>query len=230
MKKNTEDRQSVVALGMDEKEIFKVLENVSEGVARAFGSNCEVVLHSLADLRHSVVKIVNGHVTGRTIGSPMTDYGLKLLNEADSLEDDVVGVYNTRSDDGRLLKSVSILLRNSEKKIIGIMCINIDLSVPLLDFIKELATSTDVSYEKAIEHFPSTLDELVNETLEALRNNPGIHAKQSRTEKNKAIVMELYKRGMFRVAGAIDYVANKMGISRYTVYNYIREAKMKIAE
>lgn len=230
MKQNTEHMQSTVTLDIDEKAIFQVLENVTEGVARAFGSNCEVILHSLDDLRHSVVKIVNGHVTGRHIGSPMTDYGLKLLNEADSLVDDVVGVYNTKSDDGRLLKSVSILLRNSEGKIIGIMCINIDLSVPLLDFIKEFSTIADVSYEKAIEHFPSTLDDLVNETLESLRNDADIQAKLSHSEKNKAIVMELYRRGMFRVAGAVDLVAKKMGISRYTVYNYIREAKIKLTE
>jgi len=171
MKQRVENKSSGIVLNMESNAIFQLLEKVVEGVARAFGSNCEVVLHSVEDLRHSVVKIVNGHVTGRTEGSPMTDYGLKLLSEADSLGDDVIGVYNTRADDGRLLKSVSILLRNNAGDIIGIMCINIDLTVPLLDFVKEFSTSTDVNYEKAIEHFPATLDELMNETFDALEND-----------------------------------------------------------
>lgn len=230
MKQRVENKSSGIVLNMESNSIFQLLEKVVEGVARAFGSNCEVVLHSVEDLRHSVVKIVNGHVTGRTEGSPMTDYGLKLLNEADSLGDDVIGVYNTRADDGRLLKSVSILLRNNAGDIIGIMCINIDLTVPLLDFVKEFSTSTEVNYEKAIEHFPATLDELMNETFDALENDTGIQVALNRTEKNKTIVMELYRKGMFKVAGAVDLVAKKMGISRYTVYNYIREAKIKLNE
>jgi len=38
-------------------------------------------------------------------------------------------------------------------------------------------------------------------------------------------VAELYRRGIFKVTGAIDIAAKTMGISRYTLYNYIREAR-----
>jgi len=32
---------------------------------------------------------------------------------------------------------------------------------------------------------------------------------------------------MFKISGVIDIVARQLGISRYTVYNYLREAKFK---
>lgn len=228
--KNNSRSKQLATLSVDDDAIVNVLGKVAEGIARAFGSNCEVVIHSPKDLRHSVIKIVNGHVTGRSVGSPMTDLGLKLLNEAESLSDDVIGSYNTKADNGRPLKSVSILLRNPAGNIIGVMCINIDLSVPLLDFVKEFLPNTEESREKVVEHFPTSPDELLNDILEAFEIDADAQTTRSRSETNKAIVMELYRKGMFRVAGAVDLVAKRMGISRYTVYNYIREAKIKLSD
>jgi predicted transcriptional regulator YheO len=44
-------------------------------------------------------------------------------------------------------------------------------------------------------------------------------------EKNKIIVCELIKKGMFDIRGAIDIAARELSVSRYTIYNYIREHK-----
>ncbi len=150
-------------LNQENKVFFRALETVVDCVAEAFGSNCEVVLHSLEDLSHSVVKIANGHVTGRKVGSPMTDFGMEILKEAESSEKDVVGSHYNELDDGTPLKSASMLVRNAQGKPIGMICINIDLSVPLLDFIRELLPKGGEPSQKIVEHFPSTLDELVTE-------------------------------------------------------------------
>jgi predicted transcriptional regulator YheO len=55
------------------KEAFLIesLKVVVDGIARTFGSRCEMVLHdirNLINLDHSIVKIANGHVAGRTVG------------------------------------------------------------------------------------------------------------------------------------------------------------------
>jgi len=207
------------------------LETVVEGVAEAFGSNCEVVLHCLEDLGHSVVKIENGYVTGRKVGSPLTDFGIEILEKADSLQRDVIGCYYGKTSDGRPLRSVTILIRNTSRKPIGIMCINIDLSVPLVDFIRGFSpVGGEPSPDDVVERFPSTLNELVSRTLETVMTRVSNQRGVSPSDKNKAIVVELYKRGMFNVRGVIDIAAKKMGISRYTVYNYIREAKLGAGE
>lgn len=41
---------------------------VADMIARTWGAECEVVLHAVEDPEHSVVYVVNGHVTGREIG------------------------------------------------------------------------------------------------------------------------------------------------------------------
>ena len=39
------------------------------------------------------------------------------------------------------------------------------------------------------------------------------------------IIAELAEKGVFDIKGAIDIVAGEMGISKYTIYHYIREIK-----
>lgn len=46
---------------------LETLKQLADGVAAQFGSNCEVVIHEVNSSRmdHSIVYIVNGHVTER---------------------------------------------------------------------------------------------------------------------------------------------------------------------
>jgi predicted transcriptional regulator YheO len=43
-----------------------------DALAGTFGRNCEVVLHDFSKSDQSIVKIANGHVTGRDVGGPPT--------------------------------------------------------------------------------------------------------------------------------------------------------------
>ncbi|HBY9798562.1 TPA: hypothetical protein MJA66_27845, partial [Klebsiella pneumoniae] len=62
-------------------EILKSYEAAVEGLAILIGNHCEIVLHSLEDLKCSAVKIANGEHTGRKIGSPITDLALQMLHD-----------------------------------------------------------------------------------------------------------------------------------------------------
>jgi len=220
-----------VRLNKKDKAIFHALDAAVEGIAEVFGGNCEVVLHSLEDTSHSVIKIANGHVTGRKVGSPLTDFAAAILKKADSLEKDVIGSYYSKLDDGRQLKSVTMLIRGTQGKPIGFMCINIDLSAPLSDFLRGfLPVSGESSSKNVIEHFPLTVKDLICRTLEIIMTDISNRREVSPSEKNKIIVLGLYKRGVFNVRGATDLVAKEIGVSRYTVYNYIREAKVEVGE
>ena len=208
-----------------DRAILRGFEPAVDVIAEAFGSNCEVVLHTLEHVDHSIIKIVNGHVTGRKVGSPLTTFGMELLQKVDSMDKDVIGSHWSRQYAGKLLKSVTLIIRNDEGKSIGYLCINIDVTVPLLDFMTGFLP-TDREGDIVIKSFPSSVEELVSKTLESVMTIVSAEREISASEKNKLTVAELYKRGMFKVAGVIDIVAKKMGISRYTVYNYIRVAKV----
>ncbi|MEG1349256.1 MAG: PAS domain-containing protein, partial [Hafnia sp.] len=77
-------------------EILKSYEAVVDGLAMLIGSHCEIVLHSLEDLKCSAVRIANGEHTGRKIGSPITDLALRMLHDMAGEDSSVSKAYFTR--------------------------------------------------------------------------------------------------------------------------------------
>ncbi|HOX12080.1 MAG TPA: PAS domain-containing protein [Spirochaetia bacterium] len=204
-----------------DRRLLKRYEGVADAVATLFGRGCEIVLHSLEDLSHSVVKIVNGHVTGRGLGSPITDLGLKVLRCSFEGTEDVIGSYFAFTDSGRPIKSVTLLIRNDRGIPIGMLCINFDLSTPLASFIKEFSPFQDLPASS--EHFPAGVGDLVQHALaeeaEHLARANGIPIQ----EKNRRIVEGLENRGLFEIKGAVESVSKGLGITKYTIYKYLRE-------
>ncbi len=94
------------------------------------GSHCEIVLHSLQDLKCSAIRIANGEHTGRQIGSPITDLALRMLHDMTGADSSVSKCYFTRAKSGVLMKSVTIAIRNRDHRVIGLLCINMNLDVP----------------------------------------------------------------------------------------------------
>lgn len=77
----------IVKLSTAEKAIIASHAAVLDGFAAYFGGGYEFVLHTLESLDHSVVKIVNGHHTGRSVGAPITDLALTMLAELEAKGD-----------------------------------------------------------------------------------------------------------------------------------------------
>ncbi|WP_337945359.1 PAS domain-containing protein, partial [Sutterella wadsworthensis] len=85
---------------------------IVDAIGQVFGNSCECVLHSLADLEHSVIHIHNGMKTGRVLGSPITDKALMLLKNCESLHQDITPVYQTVARNGSPMRSTTIIIRN----------------------------------------------------------------------------------------------------------------------
>lgn len=206
-----------------DRRLLRRYEGVADAIATLFGRGCEIVLHSLEDLSHSVVKIVNGHVTGRSLGSPITDLGLKVLRRSFEGTEDVIGSYFAFTDSGRPIKSVTLLIRNDRDVPIGMLCINFDLSMPLASFIKEFSPFQDLPASS--EHFPAGVGDLVQHALaeeaENLVRANGVPIQ----EKNRKIVEGLENRGLFGIKGSVESVSKGLGITKYTIYKYLREIR-----
>jgi predicted transcriptional regulator YheO len=210
-----------------DRDTLKALEPVVDGLAQYFGKHFEVVLHTTEDLSHSVIKIANGGVTGRTVGAPMTDYGIEILKRATTSHDSVFDSYPSRTSDGRPLRSFSAVIRNDLGKPIGLLCVNMDMSGPLIDYLETASSKDTQSRPVPEETFPSSTSELVRTSLSrALSRVESQHnISISSTKRNRLIVAELYGMGVFDIRDAPHLVAREMGVSVYTVYNYVRGAR-----
>ena len=85
-----------------------VLQQIAQDIAAEFGADCEVVIHDLKtqEPEHSIIYIVNGHVTGRNIGDGPSDAvfdGIRQKRRGDSAPADHNG-YLMKTADGKILK------------------------------------------------------------------------------------------------------------------------------
>ena len=140
---------------------------LARGIAQQFGSNCEVVVHDLDsnDVEHSIVAIENGHVSGRRVGDGPSHIVLEALRgDCARLEDRLA--YLTRSDDGKILKSSTIYIRDDDGRAIGVFAINYDITLMLAmeDALKGF-TATQVP-EREPEHISRNVADLLDELIE----------------------------------------------------------------
>ena len=210
----------------DDRKIIRSMETVVDGVAGLFGSFCEVVLHSLEDPSRSVVKIANGIATGRDLESPITEEALKQLREIAQQEGSDIRHSCKKTSDGQLFKSTSMVIRNAAQKPVGMLCVNINMNVPTADFLQAF-TIDGLSQAPSVGHFPASVDDLVESTVDRTIVEVNSNQQLSNKVKNKHIIMSLYDKGIFDIKESVPMVARKLGVSRHTVYLYIRQRKVE---
>ncbi len=201
---------------------FDFFEGLIKGVTALFGTNCELVLHDLTgDYESTVVMIENGHVTGRRIGDCGSNLGLEVLRG--TIEGGNKYGYISNSRDGNILRSSSIYIRNGGGKVVGCLCVNMDISALVLaeNTIKELTTSGAVTEE---EFFVNDVNELLDAFLQKAQEEVGKPvAYMSREEKIKAIKY-LDSKGALLISKAGNRICSFFNISKFTLYSYLDEA------
>ena len=205
-------------------EILKSYESVVDGLAMLIGSHCEIVLHSLENLTCSAIRIANGEHTGRQVGSPITDLALRMLHDLQGEESNVSRAYFTRAKSGVLMKSVTIAIRNREQRVIGLLCINMNLDVPFSQIMSTFMPPELHQVDSSV-NFASSVDDLVAQTLEFTIEEVTNDRNVANNAKNRQIVLNLYEKGIFDIKDAINQVADRLDISKHTVYLYIRQFK-----
>lgn len=198
--------------------------DLAETVADLIGPHCEVVIHSFENIDESVVKIINGHHTGRTLNSPVTDLGLKMLRLYEKTGKCVSKSYFTNAKSGELMKSTTCILKNSSDEAIGMFCININLSVPFPELIQTLIPMeglTAITTNQA-ENFGTNAKEVIEKAI--------MHAEQEvdamqvgLKNRNKNIIRVLHENGIFELKEATIIVAESLKITRHAVYKNIRQ-------
>lgn len=198
---------------------------VLEGLA-AYLSDCyEIVLHSLEDYEHSVICIFHGEHTGRTVGAPITDLALKMLDAIEQGHEDHIS-YFSQNRKGDPLKSATIAIRGEGRRIIGLLCINLYLNSPLNHFMANFVPAPIEDLPGHVnEFFAQDTSELVLAALEEEKQKVLSDANISPGKSNKLIVEGLYNRGIFQIKDAVIVVADQLGISKNTVYMHLRNCK-----
>lgn len=203
------------------------LKRLARGVAAQFGDNCEVVVHDLrsSDPDSTIVAIENGHITGRKVGDGPSNVVLKALRTDPSKLHDKLA-YLTKTEDGKVLKSSTIFFRDEDGEPSAIFAINYDttLFMAMQEVLKGFTALTDApdpNPETIPHNVTDLLDELIEQSVRIVGKPVALMSKE---DKVKAIGF-LNDSGAFLVTKSGQKVCNYFGISKYTLYSYMDEAK-----
>ena len=204
---------------------LKLLKQMAHGIAKQFGTSCEVVIHDLnKDLETSIVHIENGQVTNRKSGDGPSGIVLETLHKNAAKVQDKLS-YLTRTEDGRILKSSTLYIRDADEKISYIFSINYDSA---LGSLLHTEPETD-TYTVSKPHSPQTItrnvEELLNDLMQqgvALVGKPvALMIKEDKIQ----VVRYLNDAGAFLITKSGDKVANLLNISKFTLYSYMDAGK-----
>ncbi|WP_246943822.1 helix-turn-helix transcriptional regulator [Bacillus pinisoli] len=193
---------------------------IAEGIAKTFGEFCEVVLHDCTVHPSSIVAIFNGHVTGRKVGSPITNHLANIKKEMSN--DDFINDANI-SKHGTI-KSSSMFIRDENQQVIGCLCINIEtvylqVARQVIDNLVSFAP-IEQKDEKFAPDINVLQDQLIDEAVVVIGKPVSLMDKQEREE----FVRYLDNKGLFLIKGAVQKVAELLNISKYTLYSYIEKS------
>lgn len=198
-----------------------MLTQMGEAIYRTIGTQCEVVIHNLSDMEHSIVWIM-GDVTGRSVGGCMTSRGLSLVRSG-KINDNYN--YTTRTRSGKLVRSSLVFIKNETGQAFACVEINFDTSafVAFQHILNTLA-DPDESYDFSdafIDDAPEMLEVMLAQAVE--------FTGKSTAQMNKAdrlrVVQALDEAGAFELRKAIPAVAGYLNVTRFTIHNYLNEIR-----
>ncbi len=221
-------KQKPVSLSKADYAILNSYKILAEGLAEYLGEGCEIVIHSLGNLEHSVIKIINGQHTGRKEGSPITDLGLSMVKSLSENDSQKHMSYFNKTMDGIPLKSCSIAIIGEKGYIIGLLCINYYLNTPLSDVLAQFNINSSDNHNTAFaESFVDDVDELLKISLKEASDIVYNDRNITTSNKNKEIIAILNDKGIFNFKDSVVKIADMMGISKNTVYMHIRNISKK---
>jgi predicted transcriptional regulator YheO len=204
---------------------LNLLSDIAKCIAMQFGENCEVVLHDLTlPYDQTIVAIWNGHVTGRKVGDGGTNAGLEILKGSTSPDDQYSYVNATPT--GRILRSSSKYFRDEYGKVNGSLCINLDITdmIKCESTLRSFTCSGSSALTQTPELFVGNVDELLEIMMKEAINMTGKPVGNLTKEEKVAVVHNLDGKGFFLIKKAAEKLADFLGLSRYSIYNYLNES------
>jgi len=210
----------------EREHLIAILTASLETLRTTLTANTEVVLHDLTQPASSVISIVNGHVSGRKPGDGLLDgpdddagfLGL-LAPAAQDVHFRTFNDYKTTTSAGKMLNSASTIYYSADGAPLVAFCVNVDSEA-----INRLRSELDYLFPPAVSRVPATSDDAIatqsfDEVLSQFRKTGA----ESNIQYRKRVVAELAAMGFFKVKGSVNHVARVLGVSRYTIYNYLEK-------
>lgn len=214
--------------GKDMKTIYdniELIQKIMDLIENHFGPKCEIVLHdNTKEYEHTIVDIRNGYITNRKIGDGGGAWGLEVMTN----QTNETCRYNKLmvTDNNHIIRNSSIFFQSDDHKNIGSLCLNFDITelVRLQDVIDDY-TLKPKDLQQPRENFINDVNQLLDNLLKQCHDlNPKETKLMSKKEKIELIKFLDYK-GAFLITKSGERICDYLGISKFTLYNYLDIAR-----
>lgn len=190
----------------------------------ALGEHCEVAL--LDCKAQCIIAIANGHISGRSVGAPMTDLAERIIETREWQTKDYIANYAGASETKKMLRSSTFFIKR-DGDLLGMLCINVDTTD--YQMISELAMKLGgilPDRDEGIlvqENFRDSVNNLAQQVLHEIY---GEQIPESFSADERRVILRLMqKRQIFQMKGAVSLVAGVLGCSEPTVYRGLKDCK-----
>lgn len=211
---------------------FDFFLRFAEGLQKFLGDKCEIIVHDFRKgFEHSITHIINGKVSGRSVGGPPRGAMISHAGEdIDQYRDSHIYFFTgTDGHAGQIFKSCTTLISDENNKIIGSVCLNLDVtdfifaqnalqnfvqySTPILSTMRD----EDVAFENVddvLAYYMSQCEQTIGKPMSLM----------NKAEKIQSLEY-LNNKGVFKISKANVLLCQAFQVSKYTLYNYLEEAK-----
>lgn len=217
----------LVELTETDRNILDSYSLMCDCLSAYIGKGYEIVLHSLGTDDNSIRKIINGYYTDRTANKSINEYTPGLVNKLNDLlkrGEMPVAVYFCENSNGDVFKSATIGIKGENARLIGMLCFNFSLNIPVSEIVRSFCPPEDIVVKKIqfISRDTDDYDDVIRQTVLDIQKDVMENASIPGKYKNKEIVRRLHIAGVFSVKDSVAKCADMLGTSKNTVYMHLR--------
>lgn len=206
---------------MEKERALDFLKRICDGIAEMFGENCEVVIHDMENFQSSIIYIANKHVTQREIGDPFKILGTQDV-ESFFKGSDLVN-YKGTSKHSHLLKSSTFHAKGEGYHYalgINFDYTNISIAQSVLGDMMRVGDRLDEAIDRQ-----NSVDYILEDLYEQALARIGKPVPLMNKDERVRMIAYLDKKGAFTIHKSIPIISKKMDVSRFTIYNYLKEIR-----
>lgn len=211
-------------------DIMMHYELVTQFLGKVLSDNYEIALLDLREGKQCITAIANGQNSGRSVGAPITDLAIKIIQQGIWKKEHYLINYTGLTKEKKPLISSTLFIKDNDD-LLGMLCINVDIQVytELCSTILKLGkVSSNIQFGNLEEIPPEHTETFTNDISDMINNLMPSYIKENKipmerlTQEEKiSIVKQLSDNGIFLIKGAVSEVALKLNCSEATIYRYI---------
>lgn len=195
-------------------------------IAQVCGNKCEVVLRDYKDDTSTILHIVNGTLSDRTVGDTISGYRLHKIMKGNYKETDYVANYIIINESNQRVFRASVFYIKFEGELIGLLCVNYDLTDFMLfrEFYQnDILYGLEDQQTKKREYFDESMDSILDGIIKNVFITWDRSIPVNKVEIEGNPIRQLSKLNVFGYKGSVNKVAEMLDISPQTIYRYIKD-------